>query len=1076
MKQYIKLLFTIGLLFVMAAASRAQSRTISGTVQGDNNQPIAGASVQVKNSNVGGTTDENGRFTLTIPTGKETLVVSFVGFETREVKINNQSKLNIELASNTQALKEVTVLAYGEQVKRRNLSGSVASIKTKEIENVPSPGIEQLIQGRAAGVQIIANSGAPGSGITVRVRGTTSVSADNQPLWVVDGIPIRNERVVGSLAAGTTNSPIADLNPADIESIEVLKDASTAAIYGARAANGVVLVTTKRGKSGKPQIDFSTQTGVSIAPPKLPLLNATQSKAYNAELNFQTGQSNSPHRLDPNHAERFRYGWYPDGIHSTDWQELIRQNGLYSSYNLGFRGGSQNSILYSFRGGYADENGTVINTRFRRANLRSNLDFFPMDRLQIGSSLNLANTNSNLKDNGTFFTDPLELALRKFPDIQPYQVDLKTGETLSKLYGEDLYNRANPYAVATNFTNLEQSFRSYGNVYAQYQVIKNVLTLKASYGMDYTNAMQRRFQPAEGYNNVNRPMQQQTYNNLTLYQDYIANYFNTFGKHEVQGLLAWSQQNSRNSSLRVHGEGAATDEEAGRYIGAAARIPFWSTSDIPNGLSSLSAKGTYIYNDIASVSALIKRETSTRFPTDTRIGYFPAFSGFFRLSRLPFIERIRAISDLKIRASWGVTGNQNGIGDYRYLISYGSVPVYLGQTAITTNFVANPGLKWETTHTTNFGLDLGVLQGRFFLSADYYVKNTEDLLLPVNLPTTSGFSSYLGNVGNTQNKGWELAFQGDVIANKNFRWNINYNIAGNTNRLTKSSSGEDLNAFYSANGGNFQGIGRVGEPLGTWYGLNAKGVLAYDTDAQLTEIGKGTDGKPIYEALYLHPGATPALGTDGKPLVLRSSYTGRYFTGGDMLYEDVNKDGLIDKNDWVVIGRSQPKVYGGLNNTFTYKDITLDVFLQYTLGNDVLNATRHMLERGDYPDNALISTARSWRTQGDVTDIPRLGDITVGGKGSGLNGFVNTSRWIEDGSYLRLKNLSLSYNLPKRIAGKIKASNARIYVTGQNLFTFTKYKGYDPEFNNSENILLLGLDYLNYPLPRRYVAGVNLTF
>ncbi len=1057
----------------------AQSHAVTGRVTDDARQPIVGATVLVKGTTTGTATDAEGKYSLNVPTGQETLVFSFIGSTTEEVAIDGRAEINVQLVPDVQTLTEITVLGYGEQVQRRNLSGSVASIKAKELENVPAASVEQLMQGRAAGVQITQNSGAPGGGITVRIRGTTSVSADNQPLWVVDGVPIRNEGIVGSLAAGSTNSPISDLNPADIESIEVLKDASTAAIYGARAANGVVLVTTKRGKAGKAQIDFSSQTGVSIAPPKIPLLDATQSKAYLAEFNFQTGKNEAAQRLDPSvtNRQRFQFGWYPEGIRSVDWQEMIRQNGPFHNYNLGFRGGNQNSVLYSISGGYVDEKGTVLNTRYRRANLRTNLDFFPVDRLQVGTSLNLSNSNTNLADRGTFFTDPIELSLRKFPDIQVYQVNPEDGTPTNRLFGEDLYNRANPYAVATNLTNVEQQTRGYGNVFAQYQLIKNVLTLRASYGADYTNANQRRFQPKEGYFNPNRPIQQQSVGNITWFQDYVANYFKALGKHEVQGLAAFSQQYSKNTALRVNGEGGASDQDPGRYIGNASRVTGWSTPDVPNGLSSLSAKGTYTYDEFISVSALLKREASSRFPKDTRVGYFPAVSGYFRFTKLPFLAGSGLVSDLKARASWGATGNQNGIGDYQYLSNYGAGLNYIGNVGVATAFVPNLQLKWETTHTTNLGLDVGLLGGRFYLSADYYVKNTRDLLLPVNLPTTSGFASYLGNVGNTRNKGWELAFQGDLLNADGFRWNVNYNIAGNTNRLVKAASGEDLTGIFNgADGAQFQGIGRVGQPLGTWYGLRALDVLPYDTDAQLTQVGVGDDGKPLYEPLYLNPGGEVALDEEGEPMVLRSSYSGRDFVGGDLLYEDVNKDGVIDKKDWVVIGNAQPKFYGGLNNSFSYRGFSVDVFFQYSVGGDVINATRQLLEGGGYGNNASASMARSWRTQGDVTDIPRLGDVTTDSQGSGINAFGNTSRWIEDGSYLRLKNVTVGYNLPKNLVTRLRAGNIRLYVTGQNVLTFTRYKGYDPEFNNSTNVLLLGVDYLNYPLPRRFVGGVNFTF
>lgn len=1064
------------LLTCLSVVSFAQSRTVTGTVLDETGQGLPGVSVLLVGTRTGATTDAKGEFKIQVPGNDARLRISYIGYKTVEQAVGSQSTISVKLESDATALNEVTVLGFGEQVERRNLSGAVATVKAREIANVPAPNVEQLLQGRAAGVQIVNNSGAPGGGLTVRVRGTTSLSADNQPLYVVDGIPIRNENLGTPLAAGSTVSPIADINPNDIESIEVLKDASTAAIYGARAANGVVLIRTKRGKAGKPQIDVNAQAGVSISPTPLPLMNATQFKAYAAEWNFQNGSNDNAFRLNPNDPGKFQFGWYPDGVRTTDWQQLIRQNGPYQSLNASVRGGSANSVLYNVSGGYYNEKGIIIGSDFERINGRVNLDMFPADRLQISTSLNVANSNRNVTDRGTFFTDPIELSMRRAPDLQLYIVDPVTGEPSSQLYGQAAYDRRNPYAVATQYVNQEEQFRTFGNVTGTYFLIKDVLSVKANYGIDYTDASQRQFTPANGSNDRTRPVRQQRLGNLTWFQDLYANYVQRFGKSDVQGLIAFSQQKSTNTAVTVAGRGGASDQPGGQYIGGAAQITNWNGTRVPSGLSSLSAKGTYTFNELVSVSALIKREASSRFPAANRVGYFPAFSGYFRLSQLPFFQSLSdKVSDLKVRASWGVTGNQNGIGDFAYLTTYAAGANYMGQVGVNSALIPNDQLKWETTKTSNIGLDLGVLNGRFFVSADYYIKNTEDLLLAVNVPTTAGFASYIGNVGATRNSGFELAIQGDVLQTKNFRWNTNFNIATNKNVLVKSSSGDDLRAFS----GDFLGIGRVGEPLGTWYGLQAVGVLPRDSDAQLVQIGQQPDGRPIYSTLYQNPGATPAVGADGKPLVLGSAYVpGRSFVGGDMLYNDTNGDGRISDADLVVIGRAQPKFYGGINNSVSFKNrLTLDFFFQYQYGNDVINGTRREFERADFADNQLVSLARSWRTQGDITDIPRLGERTPDPtRGSGINAYARTSRWIEDGSYIRLKNVTLSYNLPTALTSRLKLGTVRFYASGYNVLTFSKYKGMDPEFNNSGNPLLLGLDYMNYPQPRRIVGGVSITF
>jgi TonB-linked SusC/RagA family outer membrane protein len=1075
MKNLLFRLLGVALLLVLQySTALAQDRVVTGTVVDDEKaEPLPGVSIVVPGTRVGTTTNAEGQFRLSLPNGSNTIRISSVGYKSIDRTVGSESTLSIRLVADENILNEVTVLAFGEQVKRRDIAGAVASVKAADIENLPTPSLEQMIQGRAAGVQVITNSGAPGGGITVRIRGTTSISADNQPLWVVDGVPLRNEAISGSLAVGSTNSPIADLNPADIESIEVLKDASTAALYGARAANGVVLVSTKRGKSGKAQIDFSAQYGVSYAPPKLKLLNATQAKALTAEYSFQTGDNSvGLFRLDPINSGRFQYGWYPEGIRSTDWQELIRQNGAFQNYNLSFRGGTQRSVLYALSLGHVNEAGTVKYTNFERTNMRANIDFFPVERLQVGTSFNVAFSDTRLTDRGSFFTDPIESSLRFWPDVQPYLVSTTDGTPSTTLYNDHPYDRVNPLTAITRGTNVQDQTRAYGNVYAQYQLIPNALTFRVSYGADFTSNDQRRFFPRSGKFFIARQAQQQNLQNFTWFSDYILNYFKTFGKHEVQGLLAFSQQYGTNKILAATGQDGANDAPESGYIGSAPRAISWNGVEIPGGLQSVTAKGTYTFDEIVSFSALVKRESSSRFPRSTRVGTFPAVAGFLRLNRLSFLQDVSNLSELKFRASWGITGNQNGIDDFRYLTTYASGFNYVQQPGITQAFLPNDQLKWETTVSSNFGLDLGVLDGRFYLTADYYVKNTRDLLLPVNLPTTAGFNSYVGNVGSTRNRGWELAFTGDVLRTRDFRWNINYNVSSNNNVLISSSSGDDLRAFY----GDFLGVGRVGQPLGTWYGLQATNVLPNDSDAYLTQTGTNANGAPTYELTSTLPNAEPTLGANGQPLRMRSTIRGvREFTGGDLMYVDQNKDGVIDEADKVVVGRSQPKIYGGLNNTFTFKGFSLDVFLQYSLGNDVVNGTRWMLEQGGPFDNGLVSMARSWRTQGDVTDIPRIGERTVDGRGSGINTYGQTSRWVEDGSYLRLKNVALNYNLPKPLSAKLRMSNIRLYVSGQNLLTFTRYKGYDPEFNNSTNVLLLGFDFMNYPLPRRVVGGINIT-
>ncbi len=1064
---YGRFLSMLWLLCWMPLFALAQSRTVTGKVTDENGGNLPGVNVLVKGTTNGTTTNADGQFSLTVPSGDATLVFSFIGFLTAEKPVGNQSVLGVTLAPDVKALSEVVVIGYGTQ-ERRNVTGAIASVKASDIQSVPSPSTDQLLQGRAAGIQVISNTGAPGGAVTVRIRGATSINASNDPLYVVDGVPIRNESYAGQRGTdgnvvdnfNASTNPLVDINPSDIESIEILKDASATAVYGARAANGVVLITTRRGKAGKPTVTFSSQYGATFAPPKLPLLNGDQNKTYLLERNYnQRGEPGFTQFLpDPlrNPEEEEAYN------NNTDWQELVRTNGTLQNYNLGLNGGAEN-VRYNISVGYYDESGTVIDTRYKRFTSRLNTDYNLSKKLRLGNSVTFTRSHNNRNDEGNaFFTNPLMLSYIKFPFLGLYRQD-SLGRDLPVYSPGDFQDRNNPVAVARLMTNDAVNNRLIGNIFGEYDIIPG-LTFRTSFGADFTLLKEKRFYPQEGFKQGIRQAQNRNLQDLSWVVDNTLTFNRKFNEiHDLNVLLGSSVQEFTTESIYGQTSRAPTDLDASRDLNSGAVLERATSNTQGYGISSLFARATYVLNDKYSVSGVLKREGSSRFGANNQYAVFPAVSGYWRVSGEEFMAGLGLVSDLKLRGSYGITGNQNGIGNYAARSIFSGGGNYLGNPGVFPRNVASPDLSWESTAQTNVGLDFSILNNRFTLIADYYVKKTRDLLLERNLPGTSGFYTTFQNIGDVENQGIELNLTGDVVRAGDFRWNINYNFSRNRNRITSLPNGEDIIRRFDI----FRGIARQGEEIGTWYGHQMLGVYATDEQAYLRQVGTSPEGRPLYELAASAEEA--AKDASGNPLVMRnSSANGPAFRGGDVIWADINRDGVISDADLVTIARSQPDFYGGMNNTFSWKGISLDMFLQFAYGHEVINGTRQRLESLTGSDNQLTSTLRRWRKQGDVTDMPRAGDAVENSRQS--------SRWVEDGSYLRLKTVTLAYVIPKALMNKLKIQNARVYVSGFNLLTFSEYKGLDPEFNTSADPLMLGLDFFNYPQPRKVVVGLNLAF
>lgn len=992
---------------------------VQGQVSSETGELLPGVNVVIKNTTTGTTTDTEGKYSLNMPDGKVTLVFSSVGYEKKEVLVSNRTRLDVTLQSDTKALGEVVVVGYGTQ-QRKDITGSVASVKGSEMENQPVASADALLQGRAAGVQVVQNTGAPGGGVTVRVRGTTSLNAGNGPLYVVDGVPISGDTpsAVGNFGGDGIN-PLAAISPNDIESVEILKDAAASSIYGARGANGVVLITTKRGKAGNAVFSFNTYTGIAKIRRQIPILNGAQTKAYLKNA-YELAGIVFPISMDTNRTD-------------TDWQAAIFRDAPVSNYDLSLRGGTD-KVKYAVSMGLFDQKGVIINTDYKRYSGRVNLDYNSLSRLKLGTSMAISGGFRHRVPEGDNANSVLSNAIRILPTEPIYNAD---GSYVLAPGG-----RPNPVAVANETKFTTQDNRLIGNIYGEYLVAEN-LSFRTSLGIDFLGIKDDYFVPSFVNGGAARPASTGYNQIFSWVNENTLTYQRTIARHHAVSILAgYSQQESKSQNILASANQGSTDNIA--TLNAAAQPTAASSSNSNWGLLSYFGRLTYSFDDKYLFTASVRRDGSSRFGSDKRFGVFPSASVGWRISRESFLADVNILTDLKLRASIGVVGNQQ-ISNYGWQGLYNVGSNYGGKPGIAPSAIPNPDLGWESTTQSNIGLDIAILNNRIQLSAEAYLKKTKDLLLQVNLPSTSGFSSSLQNIGNTENKGLEFSLSTLNLAQK-LRWTTNFNISFNRNKIISlSQNNADIiqtvgdAAYYSETPA---GLARVGQPIGVIYGYVATGkVYATSEEAKAANIRDGSASGPLFQA-------------------------------GDMQYIDLNGDGIINAaGDRTIIGNANPKFTGGMTNTFSYKGFDLSVLLQYSYGNEIFNQTRLTSNRGFVGNASTTEVLRSWRKEGDITDVPRGTTSTIA-----RNGLVST-RWMEDGSYLRVKTASLAYNIPAAVIQKIRIKGARVYVTAQNLFTFTKYSGLDPEVNfRSGYPLLGGIDLGTYPQTRTFLAGLNLTF
>ncbi|WP_312134566.1 TonB-dependent receptor [Sphingobacterium sp.] len=990
--------------------SISKQSTVNGRVT-DGGSPVQGVSVTVRGvAGSGTTTNANGEFSVQVDNPNATLVFTMVGFTTQEVPLRGQSNVNVSLASADTDIEQVVVIGYGTQ-KKSDLTGSVSSVGSEKINAFPLAGTAQALQGRAPGVSVSSINGEPGRAPRVRVRGGTSINASSDPLYVVDGFP------------GST--PPA---PEDVESIEILKDASATAIYGSRGANGVIMITTKKGKIGKPMVEFNNSIATQQVGKRLDLLNASEFGAYINDVYVNGGNNNIPF---PN----------PESLgEGTDWQDLVFRNGNLLSNQLSVSGGSDNIRYYTAVNHYGQK-GTVIESDYRRFSGTSNLDMKVNDRIKIGTRLLfnrsiLNGVRTQESSSGTTAAGVISGALR-FEPTQGIFDD--AGNYTLKKFGDP---HDNPVAAARERANEVKTDLFQGNGYLELTLLKDLI-FRSTVGLQVSNQrtgnyVSKRLVEGRNFGGIGSIAAHKNTNVIS--ENYLNYNLKINEANNLDAMVGYSYQSSRNESWQANNRNFISDSfsywnlgAGSNYQNASSNLEDWIMSSF-YGRINYNLLGRYLF------TATGRYDGSSRFGENNKWAFFPSAAFAWNVSQEPFMESVEAISNLKIRTSYGETGNSE-IGSYQSLARYSAtlatmagVPV----NAVRPTNVANPNLTWETTKQTDAGIDIGFLNNKINLTVDYYYKKTIDLLYSVPLPIYSGYTGSLQNVGSVENKGWEFAL-GTTNIDRELKWNTDFNITFNRNKILQLPGGD---IRYNTIPGHMLStdsqILREGEVVGAFYGWVFDGVYQQGDDFSPQPSKKPGDVK--YKDIF---------GRDASNNLVAGA------------------DGKINADDRTIIGNPHPDFIFGFNNDFKYKNFDLNIFFQGSYGNDMLNITRMELDWMAGKGNATKDALNRWTPTNTNTDVPRA---------SASNNPEVSSRWVEDGSYLRLKNLALGYNVPKTAIVRIGIDQLRLFASAQNIWTWTNYSGFDPEVSFQDSNRNIGLDYMGYPNIKSFTFGINARF
>ncbi|GLU54042.1 SusC/RagA family TonB-linked outer membrane protein [Dyadobacter frigoris] len=1034
-----------------ALVAKTADRTIKGRVtEKDKADGLPGVNVVIKGTSVGTTTDGTGAYTLSVPESGAVLVFSFVGYISQEVAVGNRSTLDVAIESDTKALSEVVVIGYGT-AKKSDLTGSVGSVKEDQLKERPSPSLNQALSGKVSGVQVNVNSGRPGGRSNVRIRGFSSINSSNNPLYVVDGV---------MLPQGTQNqysSAIDYINPNDIVSVEVLKDASSTAIYGARGANGVILVQTKKGRSGEGVVTYNVDISVPTIGPKRPhTLNAQQyldveDLAYkNIEKFDPAGWASGKYaNLNPQTRRKAFSAQHPDVFtlaadgsykpnYDTDWFKEATQNKVSQNHQLGFSGGNEKTT-YALSLGYRDDQGLLKESYLKRYSTRFSIDDQVKKWLKIGATLSYNNQSENLVD---------------INDAVPRQM-VEDFPFLPVRYPDGTFANNRDYPQA------EGSFSSIHRLTGRKYIVNTATTLGSLYG-NLTLAKGLELRSVLGINVINQEVNESQTRTLATselgtagksnrketfwsWENYLT-YNKSWGIHAINALAGISWQKTNISTTGASVRNFATDAFGFNNLGAGATLPSVSSGAQSFAFNSYFGRVNYTLLDKYLVTFTGRADGSSKFGENHKFAFFPSAALAWKVSDEEFLKGNSVISNLKVRTSYGLTGNSE-IPPYSSLslLSSNYATIYndtkVGGTGI--NRLANPDLKWEKTAQTDAGVEISFLKGRISVEADYYYRKTTDMLLDAPVPRSSGYAVIRKNIGSMQNKGFEFTLNTTNIERGDFTWNSSFNVSLNRNKVLSLATPSDIFGVGGPSFTNQTGIIRIGQPVGSFWGLIREGTWS---EAERDQAAKFTS--------------------------YRNNLT---MLPGDIKYKDINGDGAITDADRTIIGNGSPKAWGTFSNTVRYKSFDLTFDVAYSYGNDVLDMTKHSSEDRVSIANSYTSVLDAWTPTNQNTPIAQIRETRAG--------YVTNvdSHWVYDGSFLRGRNLLLGYNFPSAVISKLKLSKLRVYLSAQNFFLLTKYPHGDPEVtptngDQNSNVFSQGMIWHGYPKPTTYMAGLQIAF
>ena len=1009
--------------------------SVKGVVLDEAGETLPGATVTEKGTKNVAATDLDGKFTIKVSKSGATLIVSYVGYVTKEV--TSKPDMKVILSENSKNLDEVVVVGYGT-MKKRDVTGAISSISSKDIEQKMATNVFEALQGQTAGIQIISGSGQPGETSSIKIRGTSTFSADGvKPLYIVDGIPLDD---------------IDGINPTDIASMEILKDAASAAIYGSRAANGVIIITTKQGEAGKPRIDVKYNHSWGTLSHKLAQANRADRRYYdNARrqyfLDNNIGNADESIQMIQDSLNVF---FNVD----NDYQDMILQTAQKDQVDISVGGGSD-KIKYFINTGYFNERGIVPNTAFQRLTTRINSDYKPVKWMNMGSRIALTYS----KKEGINENALLNAMLSRRPYFSTYYPD---GSLVGVFNGQK-----NPIAQVEYTTDFTDAYK--GNFYQFFEFdIYKGLKFRTNINANFSLSKRKKLYPSIITDEWQKSNEGGSYNYLGwnwMNEDYFS-YSHKWGDHNFSAMAGFSAQRWSNQNEILVGTNSSTDYIYTMNAFASnltqTSTGTWQTS---HSLASLFARITYDYKGRYLLTANVRRDGSSRFAENNKWGNFPSASVGWRISDEKFMQFAKpTLDDAKIRVSYGVTGNES-IGNYDYVYTYSPSTIYDGVGGVSATRIGKDNLKWEETKQFDIGLDLSFWNSRLTATFDYYDKYTSGLLADYELPKESGFSTMKTNVGEVSNRGFEVAIAGDIIRTKNFRWNASFNISRNINQIERLSEGK---AYLEGDLWWMQEGGRIGD----FYGYKYINVFQYDESNAFAE-GSWQQLTPVFEN-GVFQNKYLLNGTEYTGKVLQKTLpNGKPFRGGDINWEEPegSRDGIIDDNDRMIIGNALPDVTGGLSTQFTYKDWSLFISFYYSLGGEIYNFGEHNRNMFKYtgttPSPDVIYN--TWLKQGDIALYPRPYNDEYD------NARYANSFYVEDGSFIRLQNVRLSYNLPKNWCRKCGVKGINLYAFVNNALTWTKYSGFDPEFSTSDP-LQIGRDNYRYPKKREYGVGMSVNF